>query len=56
MCFFVDPEISSEQKKESLEKEILELKGRLRDLEDKLKKTENRSWDNLGIGKRLLTV
>ena len=32
------------------------MKGRLRDLEDKLKKTENRSWDNLGIGKRLLTV
>ena len=32
------------------------MKGRLRDLEDKLKKTENRSWDNLGIGKRLVTV
>ena len=31
------------------------MKGRLRDLEDKLKKTENSSWDNLRIGKRLLT-
>jgi hypothetical protein len=51
--FLIDAEISSKQKEESLEKEILELKGRLRDLEDKLKKSENRSWDNLGTGKRL---
>ena len=29
------------------------MKGRLRDFEEKAKKTENRSWDNLGTGKRL---
>ncbi len=29
------------------------MKRRLRYLEDKLKKTENRSWDNLGAGNRL---
>jgi len=34
MFFLVDTEISSKQKEESLEKEILELKGKLRDIED----------------------
>ena len=29
------------------------MKGRLRDLEVKLKKSENRSYDNLGTGQRL---
>ncbi len=29
------------------------MKARLRDLEDKLKKSENRSYDNLGTGQRL---
>jgi hypothetical protein len=53
ILFLIDTEISPEQKEESLEKEILELKGRLRDLEDKLKKSEDRSWDKLGTGKRL---
>ena len=53
MPFFMDAEISSERKEESVEKEIFDLKGRLRDLEEKLKKSENRSWDILGTGKRL---
>jgi hypothetical protein len=50
---FVKTEISYKQKDESSEKEILELKERVRDLEDKLKKSENRSYDNLGTGQRL---
>ncbi len=45
--------ILSKQKEESLEKEVDELKERLRDLEDKLKKSENRFYDNLGTGQRL---
>jgi len=50
---FFQTEISYKQKEESLEKEILELKEKVRDLEDKLKKSENRSFDNLGTGQRL---
>jgi len=53
MLFLFKTEISYKQKEESLEKEILELKERVRDLEDKLKKSENRSYDNLGTGQRL---
>ena len=53
MLLLIDKKISSEQKEESLENEIFELKGRLRDLEEKLQKLENRSWDNLGTGKHL---
>ena len=53
ILFLFETEISFKQKEESLGKEILELKGRLRDLEDKLKKSENTSWYNLGTGKRL---
>ena len=46
-------EILSKQKEESLEKEVVELKARLRDLEDQLKKSENRVYENLGTEKRL---
>ena len=46
-------EILSKQKEESLEKEVVELKARVRDLEDKLKKSENRVYENLGTEKRL---
>ena len=46
-------EILSKQKEESLEKEVVELKARLRDLEDKLKKSEIRFFDLLGTGQRL---
>ena len=46
-------EILSKQKEESLEKEVVKLKARLRDLEDKLKKSENRVYENLGTEKRL---
>ncbi len=53
MFDFVKTEISYKQKEESSKKEILELKERVRDLEDKLKKLENRSYDNLGTGQRL---
>ncbi len=53
MFDFVKTEISYKQKDESSEKEILELKERVRDLEDKLKQSENRSYDNLGTGQRL---
>ena len=48
-----ETEIVSKQKEESLEKEVVELKARLRDLQDKLKKSENRSFDMLGTGQRL---
>ena len=51
--FLSETEISSKLKEESLEKEILELKGRLRDLEGKLNMSENRSYDNLRTGHRL---
>ena len=44
-------EILSKQKEESLEKEVVELKARVRDLEDKLKKSENRVYENLGTEK-----
>jgi hypothetical protein len=50
MLFVLEAEISS---KEKAGKIILKLKVRLHDLEDKLKKSENRSWDNLRTGKRL---
>ena len=50
---FVKTEISYKQKDDSSEKEILELKERVRDLEDKLKKSENRTYDKLGTGQRL---
>jgi hypothetical protein len=53
ILFLFETEMSSKQKQESLEKEILELKGKLRDLEGKLKKSENRSYDNLGTGQLL---
>ena len=53
ILFLFETDISSKQKEESLEKEILELKGKLRDLEDRLKKSENRSNDSLGTGQRL---
>ena len=53
MFDFVKTEISYKQKDDSSEKEILELKERVRDLEDKLKKSENRTYDNLGTGQRL---
>ena len=53
ILFFFKTEISSKQKEESLEKKILELKGRLPDLEDDLKKSGNRFYDNLGMRKRL---
>ena len=53
MFDFVKTEISYKQKDENSEKEILELKERVRDLEDKLKKSENRTYDNLGTGQRL---
>ena len=53
ILFLFEIEISSKQKEESLEKKIFELKGKLRDLEDKLKKSENRPYDNLGSGQRL---
>ena len=53
ILFLLETEISSKQKEESLEKEILELKERLRDLEDKLKKSEKRAYDNLGQVQRL---
>jgi hypothetical protein len=46
-------EILSKQKEESLEKEVVELKARLRDLEDKLKKSENRVYESLGTEQRL---
>ena len=46
-------EILSKQKEESLEKEVVELKARVRDLEDKLKKSQNRVYENLGTEKRL---
>jgi translation initiation factor 2B subunit (eIF-2B alpha/beta/delta family) len=46
-------EILSKQKEESLEKEVVELKAMLRDLEDKLKKSENRSFEMLGTVQRL---
>ncbi len=45
-------EILSKQKEESLEKEVVELKARLRDLEDKLKKSDNRVYENLVTEKR----
>ena len=48
-----ETEIVTKQKEESLEKEVVELKARLRDLEDKLIKSENRSYDILGTGQRL---
>ena len=51
--YSIETEILSKQKEESLEKEVLESKERLRDLEDKLKKSENRSYDNLRTGRRL---
>ena len=54
ILFLFETEISCKQKEEILEKEILELKGRLRDLEDELKKPGNRSYDNLGTRKRLI--
>ncbi len=54
MCFILFvTKILSEQKEESLEKEVDESKERLRDLEDKLKNSENRFYDNLGTGQRL---
>ena len=53
ILFLFETEILSKQKEKSLEKKILELKRRLRDLEDKLKKSRNRSYDNLGTGQRL---
>ncbi len=46
-------EILSKLKEESLEKEVVELKARVHDLEDKLKKSENRVYENLGTEKRL---
>ena len=46
-------EILSKHKEEILEKEVVELKARVRDLEDKLKKSENRVYENLGTEKRL---
>jgi hypothetical protein len=54
ILFLFETEISCKQKEEILEKEILELKGRLRDLEDELKKSRNMSYDNLGTRKRLI--
>ena len=48
-----ETEIVTKQKEESLEKEVVELKARLRDLEDKLKKSENRSFEMLGTVQRL---
>ena len=48
-----ETEIVTKQKEESLEKEVVQLKARLRDLEDKLKKSENRSFEMLGTGQRL---
>jgi hypothetical protein len=48
-----ETDISSKQEEESLEKEILELKGRLRDLNDELKTSVNRSYDILGTGQRV---
>jgi hypothetical protein len=51
---FVKTKISYKQKEESSGKEILDLKERVRDLEDKLKKSENsRSYDILGTSQRL---
>jgi hypothetical protein len=50
---FVKTEILHKQKEGNSEEEILELKERVRDLEDKLKKSESRSYDNLGTGQRL---
>ena len=48
-----ETEIVTKQTEESLEKEVVELKARLRDLEDKLKKSENRVYENLGTEQRL---
>jgi hypothetical protein len=51
--YSIETKIFSKLKEESLEKEVVELKARLRDLEDKLIKSENRSYDILGTGQRL---
>ena len=48
-----ETEIVTKQKEESLEKEVVELKARLRDLEDKLKKSENRVYENVVTERRL---
>ena len=56
MLCLICAEITFDNIAESIKKENHELKARLRDLEEKLKKLENRSWDNLGTGQRLNMV